>query len=79
MKSERPRDGTFLPEGVTMADIRRVHEELFVSEGIDLLSRLRVEESDKDQRGVTEMESRLLRQGEVAQLEPRYGRRAWLA
>jgi len=50
MASIELRGGYRLPPGTTMSDIRRVHEELFASEGLDLLSDLEAEESDEDER-----------------------------
>jgi hypothetical protein len=48
MKSERVRGVYILPEGVTFADIQRRDEELFASEGLDLLAGFQMEESDEE-------------------------------
>jgi len=57
MASEKLQDEYVLPEGVTMADIKRdfderqrLQEELFASEGLDLLSGFQMEESHEDER-----------------------------
>jgi hypothetical protein len=38
MESERLRALILFPDGMTMTDLRRAHEELFASEGLDLLA-----------------------------------------
>jgi hypothetical protein len=48
MESVRRLGGYHLPPGTTMADVRRAREELFASEGLDLLSGFQMEESDEE-------------------------------
>jgi hypothetical protein len=54
MESQKVRDEYVLPEGVTMADLKRQHdekqrliEELFASEGLDLMKMFGRRESDE--------------------------------
>jgi hypothetical protein len=49
MESVRLWSGYRLPPGMAMADVRRFHEELLASEGLDLLPDLDTEESDEDE------------------------------
>jgi hypothetical protein len=50
MASIKLSGGYRLPADMTFADVQRFHEELFASEGLDLLSAFGAEESDEDER-----------------------------
>ncbi|MDQ3724285.1 MAG: hypothetical protein M3335_00095 [Actinomycetota bacterium] len=48
MESVRRWAGYFLPEGMTMADVRRRDEELFASEGLELLKGFPLEDRHEE-------------------------------